>query len=61
MDWPGDVLLDRVWPHKVDLWPEWSISVAVLGTLLGIMFVLSTTETRIVVLALFSHRVSHDT
>ena len=60
MDLPSDVLLDRVWPHKVDLWPEWSIGLAVLGTLSGIMSGLPTTETGIVVLALFLHRVGYD-
>ena len=60
MDLPGDVLLDRVWPHKVDLWPEWSISLTVLGTLPSIISGLPTTETRIVARALLGHWVGHD-
>ena len=60
MNVPSDVLLVRAGLHKVDLWPDQCTCLAVLGTLSGIMSGLPTTETRIVVLALFSHLVGLD-
>ena len=43
----------------MDLWLEYSISPVVLGTLFGIMSVLSTTETRIVAEAILQNRVEY--
>ena len=60
MHLPFDGLLDRVWSHMVDLWPEWSVCLSVLGTLSGVMSDLPKTETGIVALAFFSHRVGYD-
>ena len=60
MNLPLDGSLDRVQPHMVDLRPEWSIRLAVLGTLSCIMSGLSTTEIGIVALAFFSHRAGYD-
>ena len=60
MNLPFYGLLDRVQPHMVDLWPEWSICLAVLGTLFGIMSGLPTTKTGIVALTFFSHRLGYD-
>ena len=44
----------------VDLWPEWSICLAVLGTLWGIMSGLPTTEIGIVALTFFSNQVGYN-
>ena len=44
----------------VDLWPEWSGWLAVLGALSGIMSGLPTIKAGIVALTFFMHRVGHD-
>mgnify|MGYP005850794119 CR=1 FL=1 len=44
----------------MDLWPEYSIRLVVLGTLFGIMSGLPTTEARIVAQMLLSHVVGYD-
>ena len=51
----GGILLD-----VVNLRPKWSDVLGVLGTLSGVVSGLTTTEARIVALAIVAHRAGHD-
>ena len=60
MDLPLDGTWGGIWLHVVDLRLEGSNVLAVLGTLPGIVSGLTTAETCIVALIVFTHRAGHN-
>ena len=60
MNLPLDHIWDGIRLHLVDLWMKWSYVLVVLGTLSGVVSSLTTAETGIVALTVFTHRAGHD-
>ena len=60
MNLPLNHIRGRIRLHVVDLRLEWSYLLAILGTLPGVVSGLTTAETCIVALTVFTHRAGHD-